>query len=298
MSKFSQFFGSSLAKGKDVAYSKLSADEEEKSIFEREHKPPKPRTPAALRVAIITTRVIVTILAIYGLYSLIAPHLPYTPRDHSSSCNCGDTIEEALANGCAYDSLAAAWLPPHCRSAALTAEFESLGPNEPDESGNTWGYWHDRNQTRPMSLAEVSQLPEEARQGHHARFFSTHQWHILHCVFYWRKMWESARCARGVKGAACGEGGRLVVERRYDTLMHIEHCMTMFMKRDTLDSVAAEAGVALHSDELHVAKPHRHGDESQHEVATGGSRPGHPSTDPYDKNMEGHTHVRGGLDDN
>ncbi|KAF4837620.1 hypothetical protein CGCSCA4_v011774 [Colletotrichum siamense] len=236
---------------------------------------------------IIAIRAIVIVLAGYGLLSLLVPHLPSTQKHRSLSCNCGETIEEASSNGCVFDSLAAAWLPPHCRSAKLTAEFESLGPNEPDTAGNTWGYWHDQNQTHPMTLEEVSQLPEAARRGQHARFFTTHEWHLVHCIFYWRKMWEATRCARGVDGASCGEDGMLVIEKRYDTLMHIHHCMTMMLMRDPLDSIAAEAGVALHSDELHVAKPHKH-QESGHHV--GG---GHKSGDPYDKMGTEHQHGKG-----
>ncbi|KAF4918352.1 hypothetical protein CGCVW01_v008955 [Colletotrichum viniferum] len=274
-------------RARDVAYVQLSADEESKPISEGEHPEPRQTHSISERPWIIAMRAIVIILAGYGLFSLLISHLPSTQKQHSLSCNCGETIEEARSNGCVYDSLAAAWLPPHCRSSKLTAEFESLGPNEPDTTGNTWGYWHDQNQTHPMTLEEVSQLPEAARRGQHARFFTTHEWHLVHCVFYWRKMWEAARCERGVDGASCGEDGILVIEKRYDTLMHINHCMTMMLMRDPLDSIAAEAGVALHSDELHVAKPHKHQESGLH---VGG---GHKSGDPYDKMGTEHQHGKG-----
>ncbi|TDZ68462.1 hypothetical protein CTRI78_v002110 [Colletotrichum trifolii] len=276
------FQGFSLPWSQDVAYSELSRDEEGKSSTES----PLQTWPAR-RLFHVATRTFVIILAAYGLFSLVTPHLS-RPRSHNLSCNCGETIDEARSNGCVYDSLAAAWLPPHCRSAALTAEFESLGPNPPDAAGNTWGYWHDLNQTRAMTLAEVSELPEAARHGRHARFFATHEWHLVHCVFYWRKMWESARCARGEPGALCGGGGGggvLVVERRYDTLMHINHCQTMFLMRDPLDHVAAEAGVALHSDELHVARPHEH--------AGAEMGAGHHASDPYDEKKQQHEYAGG-----
>ncbi|KAL0943569.1 uncharacterized protein CTRU02_201456 [Colletotrichum truncatum] len=272
----------------DLIYTKIPKDEE---IAGRESETSKTilrREPSITKRAfVIAARLIVTLLAVYGLFTLLASHFPSTFKSHSLSCNCGDTIEEARARGCVYDSLAAAWLPKHCRSPTLTAEFEALGPNEPDTTGNTWGYWHDQNQTHPMTLEEVSQLPEAARHGQHARFFTTHEWHLVHCVFYWRKMWEAARCAKGVKGAACGENGVLVIEKRYDTLMHINHCMTMMLLRDPLDKIAAEAGVALHSDELHVAKPHKHeSTDGHHGTAVGGAKSG----DPYDKMDTEHKH--------
>ena len=45
------------------------------------------------------------------------------------SCNCGESVKEAISHGCKYDSLAAAWLPDWCRDDELLAEFEKLGPN-------------------------------------------------------------------------------------------------------------------------------------------------------------------------
>ncbi|KAI1503459.1 hypothetical protein F5X99DRAFT_407041 [Biscogniauxia marginata] len=85
----------------------------------------------------------VALLALYGLLTLLRTLVPARLR----SCNCDETVEEARANGCIYDSLAAAWLPPHCRSAVITEDFESVGPNEPDKWGNTWSYWADKNKT-------------------------------------------------------------------------------------------------------------------------------------------------------
>ncbi|KAL2881003.1 hypothetical protein SGCOL_003658 [Colletotrichum sp. CLE4] len=273
-------------------YARLPRDENNKSTLEHGTQvSSRSKTLAFVQVLSFAGHLLIVLLAAYGLYSLLTSNSPSTLRPQDRSCNFGETIAEARANGCVYDSLAAAWLPPHCRSPELTAEFESLGPNEPDTTGSTWGYWHDKNQTHPMTLEEVSQLPEAARHGQHARFFTTHQWHLVHCVFYWRKMWEAARCSRGVSGASCGKDGVLVIEKRYDTLMHINHCMTMFLMRDPLDHIAAEAGVALHSDELHVAKPHKHQDQGMPDEKTSAnhkSASSSTSKDPYDETKEKH----------
>ncbi|KAI5918038.1 hypothetical protein F4810DRAFT_609597 [Camillea tinctor] len=250
------------------AYASLPDNEEGKINDDTSDIEPRSRiTSRSWWLVSVLFRILVSLLALYGLLSLLYTVIPEQTR----SCNCGETVEEALANGCVYDSLAAAWLPPHCRSAAITEEFESVGPNEPDRWGNTWGYWADKNKTQPMSLEEVSMLPESARRGGQVFFYSTHEWHVKHCIYYWRKMWESSRRARGFPGSG-GEAGELVIEKRYDTLMHIEHCMAMLVKQGVpLDSVAAEAGVALHSDEIHIAKSHHHDSDE----------------DPYDKTKAG-----------
>ncbi|KAK7754600.1 hypothetical protein SLS62_003383 [Diatrype stigma] len=259
-----------------------------------------------------TFHVAVALLALYGGASLLSrPLLPILSMSRSGStaartlsCNCGETVAEARANGCVYDSLAAAWLPPHCRSEAITAEFEAAGPLPPDRWGNTWGYWADQNQTQALTVEEVSLLPEAARRGEPAHFFATHEWHVLHCVYYWRKMWEAGKRREEEEGrrewewefggADDGDGADvqpLVIEKRYDTLMHIQHCMAMLMKKGVdPDSVAAEAGVALHSDQIHVAKPHRHGSEDGEDGGDG--------KDPYDKEGAEGAGGEGGEEEN
>ncbi|PLB53272.1 hypothetical protein P170DRAFT_445064 [Aspergillus steynii IBT 23096] len=156
--------------------------------------------------------------------------IPYYPK----------RSEEALSNNCRYDSFAAAWLPPHCRNDALIDAFERAGPN-PDGS---WTYYADRNKTQRLSLEQVSRLPETG--GSH--FFATHGWHLVHCAYYWKKMF-----------LAPTEG--TVIEKRYDNLAHLEHCEMMFLKRDDLDTIVTEAGVSLHSDVAVVVKGagHEHG---------------------------------------
>ncbi|OHF01680.1 hypothetical protein CORC01_02871 [Colletotrichum orchidophilum] len=297
MSKIFQLFAVPRANRDKGDYLRLPRDVNGKSSLEDESQDsPRNKTLVFGQVVSFAGRLLIVSFAAYGLYSLLTSPSPSTLQPRGMSCNCGETIEEARANDCVYDSLAAAWLPPHCRSPELTAEFESLGPNEPDAIGNTWGYWHDKNKTNPMTLEEVSQLPEAARHGQYARFFATHEWHLVHCVFYWRKMWEAARCARGDVGAFCGKDGVLVIEKRYDTLMHINHCLTMFLMRDPLNHIAAEAGVALHSDELHIAKPHKHHDpdsEDKNKSANIKSTSSSNSNDPYDETKESHKHGKG-----
>ena len=181
-------------------------------------------------------QIIALLLALFGLldlayraYELITtPQHP--PPTSAISCNCGETIAEALANNCRYDSFAAAWLPPACRNDDLIEQFEREGPN-PDGS---WNYYADANKTRTLTLDEVSRLPEVK-----GTFYTTHRWHLVHCAYYWKKMFLAAE--RGT-----------VIEKRYDQMGHLEHCQMMFLARDPLESIVTAAGVSLHSDVLVV----------------------------------------------
>ncbi|RAH52303.1 hypothetical protein BO85DRAFT_454193 [Aspergillus piperis CBS 112811] len=157
-----------------------------------------------------------------------------TQPEPDISCNCGDTITEALSNDCKYDSLAAAWLPPACRNDELTSAFEKVGSN-PDGS---WPYFADVNMTRPLSLKEVSMLPDTRAGGGEAQnvFYTTHRWHLVHCMYYWKKMFLSQELGT-------------TIERRYNNVGHIEHCLRAVLEqKEGLDNVTTGAGVALHSD--------------------------------------------------
>ncbi|PLB38963.1 uncharacterized protein BDW47DRAFT_124894 [Aspergillus candidus] len=185
-------------------------------------------------------QVIALLLALFGLldlayraYELTTTPQHQHPHPHPTSpisCNCGETIAEALANNCRYDSFAAAWLPPACRNDDLIEQFERAGPN-PDGS---WNYYADANKTRTLTLDEVSRLPETK-----GSFYTTHRWHLVHCAYYWKKMFLAAE--RGT-----------VIEKRYNRMGHLDHCEMMFLARDPLESIVTAAGVALHSDVLVV----------------------------------------------
>ncbi|PGG99375.1 hypothetical protein AJ80_09371 [Polytolypa hystricis UAMH7299] len=192
-------------------------------------------------------RLLIICLAIWGVFDLARISWKTIQANKTVSCNCGETVSEAISNGCKYDSIAAAWLPDACRDDSLIAEFEKAGPNQ----DGSWPYYTDRNKTRTLTVREVSMLPNSG--GH---FFTIHQWHLVHCAYYWKKLWRSSRRSGG--------GGVVVVEQRYDTMAHIDHCEKMFLKRDPLDNMATEAGVSLHSDRLVVAAKHRDGSRLGH----------------------------------
>ncbi|KAE8152262.1 hypothetical protein BDV25DRAFT_138077 [Aspergillus avenaceus] len=177
-------------------------------------------------------------------------HARYSGADESGECDAHGTYyspdscrrpRRSIANGCRYDSFAAAWLPPACRNDELIDQFERAGPN-PDGS---WPYYGDKNKTQVLSLEEVSMLPETG--GH---FFSTHQWHLVHCAYYWKKMFLALKDGT-------------IIEHRYNNLAHLGHCEMMFLKRDPLDTIVTEAGVSLHSDVIVTVQKHGHGSHSR-----------------------------------
>ncbi|OJJ42284.1 hypothetical protein ASPZODRAFT_147589 [Penicilliopsis zonata CBS 506.65] len=169
---------------------------------------------------------LIVLLAIWGFISLVRSlHIPL-PNLHPrlEGCQCGNSIAEAMEMGCKYDSLAAAWLPEHCRDDELTAEFERSG----DGPNGSWLYYKDTHHTEPMTVEEVAALGDQPE----ARFHMTGQWHKVHCLFYWRK--EHRFRFNGK-----------TVEPRSDTEAHIHHCGQIFMG----ETYGTVSGVVFNTNE-------------------------------------------------
>ncbi|TVY17313.1 hypothetical protein LARI1_G003637 [Lachnellula arida] len=184
------------------------------------------------RIGVLSLYILTAGLAFNGLYHLLKPfggHIRVAlgmPVDYMSSCSCGSSPIEAMARSCRYDTIAAAWLPPHCRDEELTAQFDATGPG----AGGAWTYYADEFGHISISTDEIALLPANDSQDY---FFTTHRWHVLHCSYYWRKMY---RMVHGIKGAA------KQIEHRFDTDGHIAHCEMMFLKETSWTELRLGAG--------------------------------------------------------
>ncbi|KAH9985968.1 hypothetical protein F4779DRAFT_632463 [Xylariaceae sp. FL0662B] len=194
---------------------------------------------------IVVKDIILLSLAIPGLIALVFPSVSRAgasrPLAHDQtqgeatieiaglgSCNCGDTVAEAIDMGCQYDSLAAAWLPGKCRDDGLTAEFERMGNHQ----DGRWAYYKDENLTQEISIEELGSKADDPWFA----FYTTGEWHMAHCLFYWRKQFRA-------------RFNNVTVEPRYDNERHLLHCITVLLNPRALYSKTA-SGVKLKSDEL------------------------------------------------
>lgn len=125
-------------------------------------------------------------------------------------CYCGSTLEEAKSLGCEYVAMASAYLPASCRDRALEADFDVLGPG-PD---GAWGYYTDENFTSTLTRTEI-----ELFAGSTSKYFNSWEWHVVHCLFYWRKMHRA-------------QFSGVVVEPRFNTDAHIHHCSKLILSGD------------------------------------------------------------------
>ncbi|KAI1310392.1 hypothetical protein F5Y03DRAFT_392330 [Xylaria venustula] len=192
-------------------------DKDSDDVFGEEDTPltdnnliPRTRRPSswslkALRVAKDLTSIGLSLFTIAVVYHLLrlSPDVSPSPK----SCNCGNSTAEAVARGCEYDELGAAWLPAHCIDRELLNVFHESG----DGPGGHWQYWSDVNHTHSMTLEEVGSLADDVG----SRFYTTFQWHKSHCFFY---LWKIQR----------SRSTGVTVEARYDNERHTKHCGEMF----------------------------------------------------------------------
>lgn len=124
-------------------------------------------------------------------------------------CYCGNSVEEAISLGCKFVPMAAAWLPAHCRDDYLEMEFNSMGPN-PDHS---WNFYADYERTTTIDLDTIANSAEST-----TNFYSEWEAHVIHCMFYWRKLLRS-------------QFSGVVVEPRYNSDAHIAHCTRLILSK-------------------------------------------------------------------
>lgn len=68
-------------------------------------------------------------------------------------------------------------------------------------------------------------------------YFTTLEWHMVHCYFYWRKAWRTRETGT-------------TIEKRYDSEGHIRHCSGVLMIKDRdLQGIGTVQGASLTSGE-------------------------------------------------
>ncbi|KAK6396259.1 hypothetical protein LTR65_009341 [Meristemomyces frigidus] len=143
------------------------------------------------------------LLGIYGLGHKLVDRIRGPPMGYKE-CHCGHSTAEAKDMGCAFDLLGPAWLPGKCRDDKLTAEFMKAGsgPN------GTWEFWKDHEHTIPMTLEEVSLIPDDPDGA----FYGTWEFHVKHCTYQWRKFIRAM------------EKGVINLDMENTGTGHVDHC--------------------------------------------------------------------------
>lgn len=171
-------------------------------------------------------------LAIWGLdiAERALRRVETTMVSRTPTCWCGDTDEQALAMGCRYDHIAVDWLPDSCIDNELVRAFDRSGPG-PDGSWLYYEMVEPDESTQDPELVPINstEIDEFAKVG--KEYWATREWHILHCLFIWRKQFRASY-------------GSLMVEPWNNDEEHVLHCSDYIMTtvrgklgKDAVDTV-------------------------------------------------------------
>ncbi|RDI81163.1 hypothetical protein Vi05172_g8791 [Venturia inaequalis] len=96
----------------------------------------------------------------------------FTINPQTGESKCGNTWQEAKALNCHYDVLASRWYPPSCHNPAVLETMLQ-------EVNFQW--YADAQHTKPVSW-------ELARSGEFDALYPLHDYHIMHCLYLWRRL--------------------------------------------------------------------------------------------------------------
>jgi len=174
---------------------------------------------------ILLAKCVVIGFALWGICSLGRSTVSKFRKPVSCSCG-GTTVAEALSRGCVFTPLALGWLPPQCLDMELSDDFDKQGPLP----GGEWPYWAELNGTTRLTREEMGLLAEVG-----GFFYTTQEWHVMHCMYTWRKHYRSKFTG-------------VTVERRSNGIDHIHHCEGIVLDRAPLQKIWTMAGVELNAD--------------------------------------------------
>ncbi|KAM0718422.1 hypothetical protein Q7P37_005492 [Cladosporium fusiforme] len=204
-----------------VGLAQESDGHDARSALEKPHQQPRGYSTklASSSYGAISLRLIVCAFALLGfvdVFRQVVRSVGSRLGAGTPHCWCGSTDEQAISMGCHYDHMAVDWLPESCIDRVLVSEFDASGPG----ADGSWPYFDVAVLTEsggspeflPINGTEIDDL---ARVG--KRYFATREWHILHCMFTWRKQFRARFDASHIEPWNNNEE-------------HIQHCSDYIMR--------------------------------------------------------------------
>ena len=123
---------------------------------------------------------------------------------HARLISCGNSTEEARAQGCKYDILMNNWIPAPCFDQEWLDEYLE---------DNSWGAYADKGMTRRLTVDEMSETDS---------YYTSVRDHVNHCSTMWKKQFWTLYEERSAIDEVIASPG------------HTEHCAQYLM--DVMDS--------------------------------------------------------------
>ncbi|KXX77727.1 hypothetical protein MMYC01_204872 [Madurella mycetomatis] len=203
-------------------YNSLDINSEKSSISDGEADPLRGRLPLSPVQRSSRSRHYCLLLATSVLALALAVALTVVTTMHlrlvretapRKEVNCGNSMEEALENGCSFDELSKAWLPPACPRYGTNEFLESAA----ELNNGSWQYWTGPDGAVELTYEEMSKRIEN-NPGERWSWAGTDREHMAHCA------WLIIRLAH-----AYDTGAR--VDMLTANFQHTKHCTLMMLER-------------------------------------------------------------------
>lgn len=136
--------------------------------------------------------------------------------------DCGNSVADAQAQGCKFDIVLHAWLPPACITAEDDADAEEIYAMEDWQWGTT------------SHLNESAVSIDQIRTGTYEFLWTSTEWHLAHCTFVWRRLHRAILDGR-------------MIDSYTSNYHHTKHCQHMLL--------AAKTGEKLPSTKIFAKYP-------------------------------------------
>jgi hypothetical protein len=163
-------------------------------------------------------------------------------KEQLPQCWCGTSNEEAIEMDCVYDHIAVDWLPRSCIDHELVREFDKAGPG----LDGAWPYYERdgtlslRHSFMPLNETDIDELAREGKD-----YYATREWHIVHCMFVWRKQFRAV--SNGIS-----------IETWNNNEDHIKHCTEYILTALRVGARLEDIDTIILGEDRHVdARPIR-----------------------------------------
>ncbi|EAW16776.1 uncharacterized protein NFIA_001230 [Aspergillus fischeri NRRL 181] len=191
-------------------YTRLRKDDDEEFVYSKTTPPTQPPQGRPYRSnATLLSSLALTISIITGIFTLIAyingPR-NLKPQSPDSLFRCGTSAAQAKAAGCHFDLMSFSWLPSACYNEDLTNDFLNY---------TDWKW--------SLDIEGRHLVPKEyVQQGDFEYLFTSYEYHVVHCVFMWKKTHQ-----------AILDGSFDHLDGYIAGLGHTGHCGEMLLDRGT-----------------------------------------------------------------
>ncbi|KAL7795105.1 hypothetical protein V8C37DRAFT_415067 [Trichoderma ceciliae] len=166
-------------------YSQIEGNENEETLFYQPTSTRRWRLISFISSFLLGVLTVVLALGLWKIFSAhnIRPNRPFPEiREGTdektglplswSHGDCGNSPSDAQALGCRYSIVLHAWLPQDC-----------LTDDDLEDEGLMY---QDRNW--PYEINGRNLTMEELRQGEYGHFTTTFDWHVVHCMYVWKRI--------------------------------------------------------------------------------------------------------------